>query len=419
MRKLLFTVLFGTACSGLFAQKLDDVQEKVSKGKYDEAKEKIDKFLEDPKNQGVANAWYWKGKVYTELARQDSAGTLTYDATKEAFDAFKKYQQMDPKNIMMTLDQNVGLFQLYDMHYNRGIKNYNAKEYAKAYDRMKRAIELEEYISKKGYSYNNFSFPALDTQLVNLTASSAYLAKKEDEAVPYFERLADAKIKDKEYKEVYGLLASYYMKKGDMAKADKYLALGKQYFPDNDYWIGLEFGDPGQDTTKRFAKYEQMIQKYPDNYALAMDYGIELFNYTWNVIDNGKKPADFQARQEKTQRVLEGAIKANPSSPLANYVMTQHFTNQIYDLEDALRAVKGTTPADAQKRKDITAKINAKYEELVVYAQKAYDLYTAQTTMKAQDKINLRKVTENLVDYYDRKKDTAKSAMYKEKLKTF
>jgi len=416
MQKLLVTLLLAISCTGLFAQKLDDVQEKISKGKYDEAKEKIDKFLADPKNQTNANAWYYKGKIYAELARQDSTGTLSYDAGKEAFEAFKKYQQMDPKNIMMTLDQNVGLFQLYDINYNRGIKSYNQKDYATAYAKMKNAMDLEEYIAKKGYAYNGFSFPALDTQLVNLTASSAYLAKKEDEAIPYFERIADAKVKEKEYREIYALLAQYYLAKNDQAKADKYIALGSQLYPDPDYWVSLEFGDPGKDTLKRLARYEQMLQKYPDNYALAMDYGIELFNYTYTF---DKKPADYTARQEKTGKALAAALKLNPNSAIGNFVMTQHVYNQIYDLEDAKRVVKGTTPADAAKRKDLTGKINLKYDEMLPYALKAYDLYSAETNMKSQDKVNLRKVTEALADYYDEKKMTDKANFYRDKMKTF
>ena len=416
MQKLLLTLLLAISCTGLFAQKLDDVQEKISKGKYDEAKEKIDKFLADPKNQNNANAWYYKGKIYAELARQDSTGTLSYDAGKEAFDAFKKYQQLDPKNIMMTLDQNVGLFQLYDLNYNKGIKSYNQKDYATAYAKMKNAMELEEYIAKKGYAYNGFSFPALDTQLVNLTASSAYLAKKEDEAIPYFERLADAKIKEKEYREIYALLAHFYLAKNDQAKADKYIALGSQLYPDNDYWVSLEFGDPGKDTLKRLARYEQMLQKYPDNYALAMDYGIELFNYTYTY---DKKPADYAARQERTGKALAQALKINGNSALGNFVMTQHVYNQIYDLEDARRMIRGTTPADVAKKKDLTGKINQKYEEMLPYALKAFDLYSAETTMKAQDKVNLRKVTEALADYYDQKKMTDKAKFYRDKIKTF
>ena len=416
MRKLLLSVLLASSISSVFAQKLDDVQEKISKGKYDEAKEKIDKVLADPKNQTNANAWYYKGKVYTELARMDSTNSLSYDAKKEAFDAFKKYQELEPKNTMMVLDQNVGLFSLYDLYYNKGVKNYNSKDYAAAYDQMKNALDIETYIAKKGYSYNGFSFPALDTQLVNLTASSAYLAKKEDEAIPYFEQLANARIKDKEYKEVYGLLAEYYGKKNDAAKADKYLALGRELFADEGYWTALEFGNiPNTDTTKRLARYEQMLQKYPNNFPLALDYATELFNYTYTY---DKKPADYDARQQKLQSALEKAISLQ-SSAFANYIMAQHIYNQIYDLDDALRAVRGTTAADKAKKADLVAKTDKKYEEFYTYAQKAFDLYTQDNAhTKAQDKANYRKVINQLVDYYQRKKQADKVAFYQEKLKS-
>jgi tetratricopeptide (TPR) repeat protein len=413
MRKLLLSGLLATSISSLFAQKLDDVQEKISKGKYDEAKEKIDKVLADPKNQTNANAWYYKGKIYAELARQDSTGSLTYDAQQQAFEAFKKYQELEPKNTMMVLDQNVGLFQLYDQYYNQGVKKYNTKDYAGAFDKMKKAVELESYISKKGFSYNGFSFPALDTQLLNLTASAGYLAKKEDEAIPYFEQLANAKLKDKEFKEVYGLLAEYYAKKGDQAKADKYLALGRELFPDEDYWIALEFGNI-TDTAKRLTRYEQMLQKYPSNYALALDYATELFNYTYT---NEKRPADYAARQEKLQNALTKAISIK-STPFDNYIMAQHIYNQIYDLDDSLRAVKGNTPAAAAKRKDINARTDKKYDEFYTYAQKAYDLYSQETDMKTQDKVNYRKIINQLIDYHQRKKQADKVTFYEQKLKT-
>ncbi|MGZ3838026.1 MAG: hypothetical protein ACXVMS_12475 [Flavisolibacter sp.] len=415
MRKLLLSVLLASTITSLFAQKLDDVQEKISKGKYDEAKEKIDKVLADPKNATNANAWYYKGKIYAELARQDSTNALTYDARQQAFEAFKKYQELDPKNVMMTLDQNVGLFSLYDLYYNQGVKKYNAKDFTGAFDNMKHAVELENYIAKKGYSYNGFSFPAMDTQLLNLTASAAYLAKKEDESIPYFEQLANAKLKDKEFKEVYGLLAEYYTKKNDKQKADQYIALGRQLFPDNDYWTALEFGNiPSEDTLKRIARYEQLLQKYPDNYALSLDYATELFNYTYT---SEKRPADYAARQEKLQKALEKAISLQ-STPFANYIMAQHIYNEIYDLDDALRAVRGNTPADKAKKKEINDKEDKKYEEFYAYAQKAYDQYSQETTMKTQDKVNYRKVINQLIDYYQRKKQTDKVNFYQEKLKT-
>ena len=416
MRKLLLTALLAASVSSLFAQKLDDVQEKISKNKYDEAKEKIDKILADPKNQTNANAWYYKGKVYAELARQDTAGKLTYDAGKEAFDAFKKYQEMDKKNIMMTLDQNVGLFQLYDLYYNQGIHSYTQKDYGTAFDRMKRAMDLEEYIAARNYVYNGFSFPALDTQLVNLTASSAYLAKRQDESIPYFERLADARLKDKEYREVYGLLADYYMKKGDQAKADKYLNSGRELFPDKEYWVNLEFGDPGKDTLKRFAKYEEILQKHPDSYDMALSYAVDAFTYTYSY---GVKPADYDARQARTQKALEKLLAIDPNSAMSNYIMSKHISNQIYDLEEARRAIKGTTPADNAKRKDLNTKIDQRYEDMNTYAQKTYDLYTTmQTKLTTSEKQNLRSAAESLADYYEHKKNDAKRQFYQDKMKT-
>lgn len=416
MRKLLLSVVLAATATAGFAQKLDDVQEKISKGKYDEAKEKIDKVLADPKNATNANAWYYKGKVYAGLALQDTAGKLGFDAQKEAFDAFVKYQQLDPKNVMMTLDQNVGFFQLYDLSYNQGVKYYNTKEYTKAFEKMKQALEIEGYVSKKGLSYNNFTFPALDTQLVNLTASAAYLAKMEDASIPYFERLADAKLSGKEYKEVYGLLGEYYQKKGDAQKSDKYITLGKELYPnEGDYWLALEFGNPGADTAKRLVRYEELMAKYPSNYNLAIDYATELYNYTYT---NDKKPSDYAARQERLGNALRKAISIN-STAFANYIMGQHVYQQIYDLDDAARLVRGSTAADVAKRKDLNAKQSAKYEELFPYIQKSYDLYSKDlSTLKANDKANLRRTINQLIDYHQRKKQQDKVTFYQDKLKS-
>ena len=92
--------------------------------------------------------------------------------------------------------------------------------------------------------------------------------------------------------------------------------------------------------------------------------------------------------------------------------------NQIYDLEDAQRAIKGTGAADVAKKKEFTTKINQKYEEIYPYVLKAYELYSTQQTMKGSDKINLRKSIDILIDYHDRKKQADKVSMYQAKLKS-
>ena len=125
MRKLIFFAIMVASSLPMFAQSLEDVQEKVNKGKFGEAREKLDKLLADPKGQKNANAWYYKGIVYYNLALDS---TLTdKDYRQESYDAFKKYYEMDTKNVMGQLEQNARMFQLYDAYYNAAIRAFNAK----------------------------------------------------------------------------------------------------------------------------------------------------------------------------------------------------------------------------------------------------------------------------------------------------
>src|SRR5215203_813692 len=110
MRKFFFTALLIASGTALFAQNLDDVQESISKNKFDEAKGKIDKVLADPKGQKSPNAWYYKAVIYNALSKDSTKDNSAF--RKEAFDAYVKSQELDPKNVMGTLEQNVTLFDL-------------------------------------------------------------------------------------------------------------------------------------------------------------------------------------------------------------------------------------------------------------------------------------------------------------------
>jgi hypothetical protein len=104
----------------MYAQKLSEVKEKIAKGKYDEAKEKLDKILQDPKSATNAEAQYYKGKVYLYYAALDSFDKLSYNPVNQSFAGFTKTLEIDPKYVLMEIDQNIGLFQLFDVQYNKG-----------------------------------------------------------------------------------------------------------------------------------------------------------------------------------------------------------------------------------------------------------------------------------------------------------
>jgi hypothetical protein len=411
MRKLILSAFFMAAGTALFAQKLDDIQEKINKGKYDEAKVEIDKVLAEPKNQKNANAWYYKGVVYNELGKDTTKKDMDY--RMEAFNAFKKYQELDPKNVMMALEQNGRLFQLYEGYYNQGIGAFNAKSYDKAFSDFKNALSVKDYVYGKKFEINGFSFPALDTQLVNLAGSAGMLAKQEDAAIPYFTMLADAKLKGDDFKDIYPILVDYYGRKNDATNKAKYLAIGMELYPNNPYWMQSQLEAAGTDKSKRLDLYKDLVAKNPTNADLAVDYSVELFNYVYAK----DKPADYEQRKAELTSALENTIKTNPESAQANFVMTQHLSNQIYDMQMDYNAIKGTKPEDVKKKQELDKKINAQYEDLYKYANTAVQQYEKMPELKAVDKANYRSVLNQMVDYYTMKKQTDKAKVYNDKIK--
>lgn len=396
----------------MFAQNLNDIQEKISKGKYDEAKEKVDKVLADPKGQKNANAWYYKGVVYNELAKDTTKKDMDY--RQEAFAAFKKYQELDPKNIMMTLEQNSRLFQLYEGYYNQGIAAFNTKNYEKAFSDFRNALAVKDYVYEKKYEINGFKFPAIDTQLVNLAGSAGMLAKQEDAAIPYFTMLADAKLQGDDFKDIYPILVDYYSRKNDATNKAKYLAIGQELYPNNPYWLQSQLEAAGDDKAKRLALYKDLVAKSPNNADLAVDYSVELFNFIY-----GKdKPANYDERKAELTTALQAAINAKPESAQANFVMTQHISNDIYDMQQDYAAIKGTKPEDVKKKQELNKKIEARYEDLYKYANTAVQQYEKMPEMKAVDKANYRSVLNQMVDYYTMKKQADKAKLYNDKIKS-
>ncbi|WP_132054751.1 hypothetical protein [Pseudocnuella soli] len=413
MRKLILSALLLASGSGLFAQKLSDVEKKLADGKYAEAKDGIDKLLADPKNQNNANAWYRKGQIYMQLAMDSTKLDESLTNRSEAMTAFKRYYEMDAKNVMGTLEQNVRPFQVYESAYNAALSDYNAQNFARSFQNFKQALDAEEYIKAKNLSYGGITFPALDTNLYLNVAATALKAKMEDSAMVYYTKLADAKLNADNYIEIYQTLVDYYDRKGDAANRDKYLALGKELYPKNDYWFEAQLSPLREDKPKLFAKYKELATANPESYYLNFNYAVELFNYAFA---NDNKPADFATYEGQVEPAIKAAIKAQNSAD-ANYLMVRYMTEKIYRTEDAMRAIKGTTPADANKRKAHAAEIKQMWAAMTPYAETAFTAYEGKKDLKGYEKGNFKNVSNVLIDYYSMQKDEAKVKQYQDRLK--
>lgn len=144
-----------------------------------------------------------------------------------------------------------------------------------------------------------------------------------------------------------------------------------------------------------------------------MNYAIELYNYMRSTDELEK---DSVMRQ-RTENALKNVLALNPSSNTANLLISQFYWTELYQLQSALDAVRGTTAQANAKKKEINAQMDAVFDNVFPYLQKSYDLYSTEKELKPQDKANFRIVLGQLADYYNRKKQPAKAAEYQAKAK--
>ncbi|HVG41073.1 MAG TPA: hypothetical protein VM888_05625 [Chitinophagaceae bacterium] len=416
MRKL-FLFLFLTATStSLFAQDFKDIQDAVEKKKYTEAKDKVDKALADAKNQKNANAWYYKGIVYNNLAKDSTNVQNSGELRTEAFNAFKKYQELDPKNVRGALEQNWWYFDMYNEYIKTALNQHNSKDYTRALQNYKNAFAVHDYIAEKKYTYNSQTLPELDTIYLYYAGSASLEAKDTATAIQYFEKIANANVPGKDYLFVYQTLVNYYNGKGDKANTEKYAGIGKKLYPDNQYWLYYELSDPAYktDKAKLLSKYEEMISKNPGNKELKEDYALELYNYTYTNDKNAKDTV----MQGKAKTALTDLINSNATG-FYNYLMVQALQFEAGTYFDNVNTIKGTKPEDVKRKQALQAAAKRKDAEAMNYAAAAVELYGKQEKLKPQDQAYYKDVLNRLISYHRGLKQTDKVTLYEQKLKSF
>ncbi|HEY0355822.1 MAG TPA: hypothetical protein VGC29_06445, partial [Flavisolibacter sp.] len=366
MRKLVLSLLLAASFTGVFAQKLDDIKEKIQKGKYDEAKEKLDKVLADPKNQNNADAWFYKAKIHYNMSKANAAELPV------AAEAMKKYleleQSKDEKTRMLlsTFEGHQTAFDIYTDQFKSGVNNFQSQKYAEALTSFKGALDAFDLLTK--YNLTTVQF---DTTATIYAGFAAQNAKEYDEAAKYYEKMVNQKIYDTNYLDAYRFLIFHNLEnKKDTAAALKFLEISESAFPlHEEFWIDYEMAAMSHDRAQKLDRYKYLSTKYPNNYVVALNYGVELYNHTFF---SDPKPDNYIESQEATRKQLERALELNPDSHHGTYIMSQFYVNKIYDVEDSIRNVKGTTAADVAKKKALNARMEAHYEEMHKHSLNAY-----------------------------------------------
>jgi|GEM_PF-550918 len=392
MKRIVLPFLFTFLVTITFAQDKDIKKAVglVDDKKYEEAKTQIDGILaKDPNN---TQALYLKSKVGVIMADQAAEkGSLTGDPYGEAFDAFKKaiVDSANPKLSLMVIKDNYApIFGVYSGYFGEGAKAFNDAApkmdpagFADAMNLFMKANDAGQYIREHKWA----NIGEVDTVLVLNIAKAALNAKKNDIAEKYFKEIADAHIKgmhnaadsaDPAYELPYQWLTLTYKEAGDSANMVKYADIGKQVFPNDDYFdfVQMDYYREKDNKTMLFKKYDELTARHPDSVHYRVNYATEIFSYVYNS-DEGTVINDKDALLKTLQEQLEKAHSLEPKNPTVNLLYSQYYYNQgIISLQNADKIKGATLTADQKKQKaDLTDQGKAGLNKAIPYANDALD----------------------------------------------
>lgn len=394
-RTLLFlSITFFT--TAIYAQKYDDIKNSIMLGQIDKAKEALDKNSANEKFFNKPEGYLAKAAVYASLSVDSSKAAQADQNRSEANTAFQKYKELDPS--MKLLEdptyKNVP-FNLYASYFNSGVADINTKAFEPAYEKFKQTVDYSDLLISKKIMNKQ-----MDTAAIYYAGLLAENTKKPDEALKYYTRLSDAKVTEfngTKYNSVYEGLVRYYASKTDNANFEKYKALGKELFPDSEFFTYsmAEFAvGSGGNLDEKVANLEKMVAANPTDYKT----NIMLAEVIYAVIDTKKEgatmPANAAELETKMIKALDAAVAANPNELQPLLLLGDHYTNK------------------SEKVKNDKAKYEQTYGLAKTNYEKAAALFAKLSALDATQKRQYRIIAGNLANYYAYKKDAANEKKY-------
>jgi hypothetical protein len=424
MKRIVLPVLFTFLAAFTFGQSIKKANSYIDDKKYEKAKTEIDGLLaKDPTN---TEALYLKSKVYSIMADSSAYKSLfTGDPYGEAFDAFKKAiaDSNNPKITLMVVKDNYQpIFSVYAGYYQEAANAFNdaansnnkpdTAGFTKAMNLFIKANEVGQYIGENGWAH----IGKVDTTLVLNLAKAALNAKKDDMARKYFQQIADAHIKglhndadsaDPNYELPYQWLVLDYKQAGDSVNMVKYAAIGKELFPEDDYFnlVQMDYYREKDNHAELFKQYEELTAQNPDSVRYHLNYATEIFSYLYNS-DEGVVINNKEELSNTLKAQLDKAIALEPNNPSVNLIYAQYYYNQgIIALENAGKIKGAKLPADqAKKKSDLSTQGENFLKQAIPYAEKAMSAleegYKKSERSKYKSTVNL---LENIYQSLDNK----------------
>ncbi len=376
------------------AQSYDDIKSYLLLGQTKKAKEDIDKRMTNSKFASKPEAFILKAAVYSALAA-DSAVQNTPEAENyrnESEAAFKKYQEMEPSGELMKdpVYQNAPV-RIYSNLFGVGYKQYEEKKWTEAFETFKKVDGYSSILSQQKLLNSN-----LDTNVVILAGITAESSNQKDEAAKYYSRLADAKLAGTNYESIYRFLVTHYFTKKDMNNFEKYKALGKELYPQSEFFtydktdfaVGLE-----SDFNSKLKSLEEVLAKDPKDYKANLSIGQVIYDTLNSKVEGAVPPANAEELEKRMVAAFNAAGEAKPDEQLPYLVIGDYFV---------------MLKAEGLKKTD------KKYAEYLEAGREPYEKAAAifekkgLANLNGSDKQQYKKAAGFLEDIYNFKKEQAK-----------
>ncbi len=432
MKKIiLLATMTAFSAVAVFAQKYEEIKTALAIGKIAEAKKLFDKNSTGEKFYKKPEGYMIAATLYSNLVLDSALAADIEKNKKEAETALAKYRELDPEmKLLQDPPYRNTPYNLYACYYNAGIADINSQAYEAAYENFKQTVNYSELLIDK-----KIMGKQMDTSAIYYAGLLAENTKHYDEALKYYNRLSEKKIKEytspgstqpTSYETVYQGLVRYYANNNDNANFEKYKALGKELFPQSEFftYTMLDFAVGGSsDFNERVANLEKLAKANPQDYKAQ----ITLAEIIYDTLDSRKDgfvlPDNAEELEVKMLDALSKASAANPDEIQPYLLLGDHRllkseklrSNMITAETNLTKKGKKATAEDKAKLANAKKAYNESYELAKVNYEKAADIYAKMPQLDSNQKRSYRTIAGNLAEYYSYKIEDAKSTADRDK----
>lgn len=407
MKKVFLSLLLASSSLWVAAQ-YNGVTLAYSTGKMEDAKKEVDKLMTEDKTKDKPETYIWKLNVYSELYADSSLSPKYPTAATEAFDALNQYTTKEPDLKKLKDEGMRAVSLLYGNSFNNGRAAFQEKDWNKAFDNFAFCQQVSEFIGKNGLTTTGKY--TIDTTVVLYAAYSAQNAGKVQEAASRYKALADWKINDQDFQDIYKFILDYDTKQKDEASFKKYLAIAKEAYPnDAAMWGQFEMNFMTSNTG-----IDQIISKYKEEDAAGKltEDGYLTYAETFAMPDKAQEEKLDSAQKIQLKLTAADAFEKayNQNNKMGIYAFNAGvlYYGIFTVLDDRFYNNTGEAAALKAKRAEIVKEQQDYAAKAIEWLEKGYTSLKAKEPREKNESLSLNRSVDYLANLYLWKRDKSR-----------